>query len=191
MQTQAVHVNRYLQQESSHARSRSRKAVTVRSRSARRRGRRPASCPRARRRSRRGGRHAASRGCGTAAAAGRARRVHGLLDGGVLVALGVLGLGAGALVDADGLQLVALGLDGGGGRRAGLVEDGVERRGHGRDVVLGNAERGGREADLHDEVVHFGFAEIHEFVNLGFFRDWSALLEKKEKKKKRMKVSNG
>lgn len=88
------------------------------------------------------------------------------LDGGVVaLARRVLGDGA-RLVDADGLELLAVAGDGLGGRRAAHVEEAVERHADALDVRVGDAEGLRGQRDLLDEVAHLGRVEVHELVHL-------------------------
>ena len=79
---------------------------------------------------------------------------------------GILGQGAGVLIDADRVQLLALGGEDLGGRGAADVEEGGKGLGNLLDVLLVHAERLGGEADLLDEVGYLGVVEVHELVNL-------------------------
>lgn len=111
-----MQVNQHLDQQSSQTRRNSaNKAISASSTSIGRFPRSRGSAAGARPRS-----HAA-RGSGTSLRGGGAAHGHGSTAGahsfGVLVALGLLGLDAGALIYADGLQLFALGLDDGAGGR--------------------------------------------------------------------------
>lgn len=69
-------------------------------------------------------------------------------------------------VEADSLELWALGGDDGGGGRAAVVEEFVEGGADGLNVGGGDAEGGGRGGDLRDEVAELERVEVHESVGV-------------------------
>lgn len=97
------------------------------------------------------GRGALGAGGGLGAVGGRIHGGHDGLVGGVAGSVGHGRDGAGA-VNADALQLGALGLYGSGRGRAAVAEEGVERHTDSLDVVLSHAERGSGHADLLNKV---------------------------------------
>ncbi len=107
---------------------------------------------------------ARARGVGHGAAASSGGRVRGL-HGGCVQAAGVVGAERAGVVDADALQLGALGRDHGGGGGAAHAEQAVEGGAHGGEVRGGDAEGRGGHGDLGDEVAHLGVAEVHELVH--------------------------
>ena len=67
-----------------------------------------------------------------------------------------------AVAGADGFQLSTLGGDHDGGCAALDVEDGAESVADDGQVGFGDAEGGGGEGDLGDEVTDLGVREVHE-----------------------------
>jgi hypothetical protein len=84
----------------------------------------------------------------------------------VQLARGILSQRARLLINADGVQLLALVGDDSRGRRAADVEEGAERLSDGGNVLLSDAKGRGGEADLGDEVGVLGKVEVHELVDL-------------------------
>lgn len=131
-----------------------------------------------------GGRHHAGAGGGGGAVAHHgAVGAHGQVGGHhhhtVVVLEAALGHGvkwAGG-VGADGIQLGALLLDDGGGWGAAVVEELAEGHSGGHRILGGDAEGGGGETDLLDEVAHLVGVEGHELVDLVLAGDTSVFGE--------------
>ena len=73
-------------------------------------------------------------------------------------------------VNADGLELSSLIGDNCGRRGTSHVEGVVQGHPDGDDIRSRDAETCGRQSDLGDEIIHLGFREVHEPVDLELTR---------------------
>lgn len=92
---------------------------------------------------------------------------HGGLHGGRVGSASRHGGERAGLVLADALELSTLSRDDSGGGSAADVEDGVKGLADSSNVVLADAERGGGEGNLLNEVADLCSREVHESVDGG------------------------